>query len=128
MADIKYVYASHKMGKLDLENFETSAETPEEFIADFYDYVMKLYNGQFTMIAETSKGQIPVGIAMMIQPVKEKNLLFIGDLLWFPWASARNKLESTVHLLNALRPDWLVIEFARQQDKEFFNHICKYVV
>lgn len=60
----------------------------------------------------------------------------ISDLIWYPWASKRQVIETFLNFINEIRstthPEtgrkYMVLEFAREEDQAFFDYICKYGV
>ena len=54
--------------------------------------------------------------------------MIIGDMLWFPWASPRNKIESAVYFFNRIRHEIQMVEYANEDAKPFFEMIAKHGV
>ena len=52
--------------------------------------------------------------------------MIIGDMLWMPWASKRNKIEAAVHFFNTIRADIPMVEYANLEAKPFFEMIAKH--
>lgn len=128
--DMKYAYAAWKLGGIALPHFTSSGPTPEEFSASFGAYITNAYQACFTMLARPPgrDSVIPVGIIFGVMPSKGNKIIWIGDFVWFPWASKRNRLETTVHFLNQIRGDQTVLGFATADEIPFFEHVCKYGV
>lgn len=83
-----------------------------------------------TMIADTPKGRIPVGSVSAMNPLGTR-LVMLADVLWFPWASHRNCVESLANFVNTLRDDYTLMEYADErepQTKRFFENLCKYAL
>lgn len=63
-------------------------------------------------------------------------ILQTADLIWFPWASKRNVLESYLNFANEIRntthPEsgnkYVVLEFCREEGEKFFTQMCRYGV
>jgi len=74
-------------------------------------------------VAETPKGRIPVGVVggRFTGP-----LLFLGSMIWFPWASKRNIYESVVNTLNELRKEYLILFHSSMEDKEFYVNVARH--
>lgn len=100
--------------------------TPAEFKELFQAHVTELYGAGWTLFADSSKGYMPIGVVLGILPTPVSPFIIIGDMLWFPWASRRNKLESTVNFINEVRKEVALMEYASMEDQRFFEHICKY--
>ena len=74
----------------------------------------------------------PIGIFML----KERDWIIEPHVVWFPWASARQKIESVTKLLDDIRrKPWdggfgpeKKTAFIRssKKDSKFFTHIAKY--
>lgn len=129
-SDLQYVGAAWRKGALEElhEVFRDQEMDAERFGEVFQQFVVELFQVALTLFAETPMGRIPVGVFLGLIPYPGKALMFAGEMVWFPWASDRNRLETTVGLLDQLRTDWTVIEFARAKDRAFFDVICRYGV
>lgn len=124
---MKYLYAAWRLGSKPLDQIE--ADSPEDFTEKFTDHAAKRYHVAYTMIASPpGRDPMPVGVVFGIKPFHGKSVMWIGDFLWFSWASKRNKLEATVHLLNQMRKETAVIGFAEPDAIDFFEHVCRYGV
>lgn len=125
--DVRYIYAAWKLGGTPLNAIE--ADGPDSFADAFAEHVSARYDVAYTMIADPpGKSAMPVGVVFGIAPFYGQNVMWIGDFLWFPWASPRNKIESAVHFFNQLRKECTVIGFAEPEVIDFFEHICRYGV
>lgn len=126
--DLKYLYAAWRKGAKPLDVI-TVENDPDKFIEAFIAHSEKRYDILYTLIGSPpGRSAMPVGMVFGIRPFFERNILWIGDFLWFPWASPRNKLETAVHFLNQMRKEWTVVGFAEPQVIPFFEHICRYGV
>lgn len=125
--DLKFLYAAWKLGNTPLTNIQ--AATPEEFIERFTEHSALRYHVAYTMIA-TPPGRetMPVGVVFGIKPFYGYDVMWTGDFIWFPWASARNKLEAAVHFLNQMRKTTTIVGFCEPAAIDFFEHICRYGV
>jgi hypothetical protein len=125
--DMKYLYAAWRKGAKPLDVIQ--AETPEEFTEAFADHAAKRYQIAYTMLATPpGKDNMPVGVVFGIKPFYDQPVMWIGDFLWFPWASTRNKLEAAVHFFNQMRKECTIIGFCEPVAIPFFEHICRYGV
>lgn len=80
--------------------FAEPGMTAEQFKVAFQTRVTTHYHGAWTMFAETRKGFMPVGMAFAFYSHPDETLapfMIIADIVWFKWASARNKIESAVN-------------------------------
>jgi len=75
--------------------------------------------------AITPRGNIPVGIltGKLLGPI-----LWLGDAIWFPWASGRNKYESMVNLFNELRREYVAMFTCTLGDKNFYEKVARHGV
>jgi hypothetical protein len=126
--DMKYLYAAWRLGAKPLDKIQ-SDNAPEAFTAAFHDHVAIRYHVAYTLIATPpGKSTMPVGVVFGVKPFYQEPVMWIGDFLWFPWASKRNKLEAAVHFLNQMRKENAIIGFAEPEAIPFFEHICRYGV
>lgn len=110
---------------------DTSMDAPT-FKRAFEQVVLdRVYSG-WTMIAPTRKGMMPVGIIFAFYSHSEPRLspfMIVGDLVWFPWASARNKMESAVNFFNTIRRSIPMVDYAHgDENKKFFEMIARHGV
>lgn len=128
--DCRYAWAAYKKGALASlgERFKAKF-TPEEFYAAFVDEVKVNYAGAWTLSANTPKGFMPVGIVLGFWSHPNPQFapfMIVGDMLWFPWATARNKIESAVGFFNAIRREIPLVEYADDKAKPFFEMIAQH--
>lgn len=130
-ADCKFAWAAYRKGALASmgERF-AAGMTPEAFYAAFVDEVMTNYTGgAWTLSAETKRGFLPVGIVLAFFSHPNPRLapfMIVGDMIWMPWASPRNRIESAVGFFNAIRRDVPMVEYANDEAKPFFEMIAKH--
>lgn len=85
--------------------------------------VMQERGGSTVMlIAKTRRGPIPVGIALT--PVFQAHAY--PHAIWFPWASARNKIECGVQFFIALKAIMKAMVTSRMDDAPYFDHLAHY--
>ena len=83
----------------------------------------------FTLTAHTRWGDIPVGLtSIAVQKPPDALKQIMPHFVWFPEASARNKLECSLRFLIAAKAEGNVILVARQPAWRFFAHLCNYGV
>lgn len=125
---MKYLYAAWRLGAKPLDTIQADS-TPEAFTEAFTEHVAARFQTAYTLIATPpGKDTMPVGVVFGIAPWHGEPVMIIGDFLWFPWASKRNKLEAAVHLLNQMRKQYTVFGFCEPEAIRFFEHICRYGV
>ena len=118
--DGKYFWLLYKLGKLEIFEKELNVN---DFRQTLWNYIFKIYDFVWVLEAKTLKGYQPAGFVFgkILGPINE-----IGDMLWMPWATERNKLESSVNFLNDMRKTTTLVWQCEAQDREFFTHVCRY--
>jgi hypothetical protein len=132
--DLRYTWAAYKKGALEpmANPFGDTDMSAEEFKAAFADALLTRYHAEWTMLADTPKGFLPVGLVLAFHshPVVEFSpFMVIGDIIWFPWASRRNKIESAVNFFNRMRNEIPMIDYAHgETNKRFFEVLASHGV
>ena len=49
-------------------------------------------------------------------------------LVWFPWSTRRNKVESFLRWVNDIRKTRMLLFHVEQSDRRFMDHMCRYGV
>lgn len=129
--DVKYAWAAYKKGALASMGgmFAEPQLTADEFKTAFAAEVTTTYHGAWTLFAETKKGYLPIGIVLGFYSHPNPRFapfMIVGDMLWFPWSSARNRIESAVHFFNKIRSQIPMVEYASEQHKRFFEMIMRH--
>ena len=132
-SDYRHFWAAYRKGALkDIEELPDDLG-PQEFIDAFLDQIERLgLSHGWTFLAPSKSGYMPVGFAWAWS---RGRVIEIADIIWFPWASSRNILESTANFMNSMRkmapnpmkPEqkFLIWEQARMKDKKFFETMCR---
>lgn len=128
--DIKFLYAAYKrQAKL---NWIPDDLPPAEFRDAVFTRIAEhraMGGDILTMIGHTSLGEIPLGIMEVNVTVADHiRPQAVPHALWFPEASPRNKIESTVRFLDQLRQSFAVMIVAAEANWMFFNRVCQYGV
>ncbi len=130
--DTKYAWAAYKKGCLvDMAGpFVDTGMQPDQFKQTFETTVLTRYHGAWTLFAESKKGFLPVGIVFAFYSHAEHPLspfMIIGDMVWFPWATPRNKIESAVNFFDQIRKTVPMVDYAHgDTNKRFFETICRH--
>lgn len=129
--DLKFVWAAYKKGCLASmgDGWGDDKMSSAEFNAAFEQEITSTYHGSWTLFAESRKGFIPVGLVLGFWSHPNPRFapfMIIGDMIWFPWASARNRIESAVGFFHRIRSDIAMVEYARAEHKRFFEMICQH--
>lgn len=131
---LPYMWAAYKTGALNKlhPTFElelTKEELPEALNA----YMVANDLVGMTYFAEHKGKMAAIGIGLFWQ---RGRVLQTENLIWFPWSSSRNVLETYINFLNQIRrmdhPEtgmkYMVLEFAEEKDQKFFDHVSSYGV
>lgn len=120
---MKYLWAAYKRGVF--------KELPPELDPfDFRRTVLASLEGilaageAWTLSAKTPKGEIPVGLVL----ARIKDGFCEPTVFWFPEASARNKLETSLRWLIDHKQKYKLVLWIGPKDWTFFGHLCKYGV
>lgn len=118
---MRYLWAAYKKGALAVmgEPFDGDELRPADFEEAFLEHVGANFNGGW--VAE--KDGTPLGL---ILGWVRGRVIEVGDMIWFPWASARNVYEAVVRYMDDMRGDYVVLEFARLKDKKFFERVASH--
>lgn len=117
--DLRWLYAAYRKGSFDWQENLTAAEFNDKAIQFLLGF-----DQTYTLTAATGRGDIPVGL--VVAAVEDHRMQ--PHVLWFAWASARNKIESAVNFINQMRPIWKVIITVEEKNWGFFTHVMKHGV
>lgn len=131
--DVRYAWVAYKKGLLaDMGGkFVETNMTADEFKTEFEVVITTIYHGVWTMMAQNSKGYLPVGIVLGFWSHPDPQyavFMNVGGMIWFPWATARNRVEAAIHFFNSIRSEVPMVEYAREKDKRFFEIIARHGV
>jgi hypothetical protein len=129
--DVRYLFAAYKDGALASMGaaFAQAGMSAAEFKQAFEAEVVERYAGAWTLFAMTRKGFIPVGCVLGFYSHPDPRLspfMIVGDMLWFPWASARNRLEAAVNFFKVIRLTIPMVEYADDRAKPFFEVLARH--
>ena len=131
-SDVKYAWAGYKKGALkDMAGpLADESLTAEQFNETFQELVVTRYHSAWTLFAETGRGFLPVGMVFAFLSHAELSpFMIVGDMVWFPWASPRNKIESAVNFFEIIRHSIPMMEYAQNDtNKRFFEMLCQHSV
>lgn len=95
----------------------------------FQNEILTNYHGAWVLLAGTKKGFLPVGLILGFYSHPDPRLapfMIVGDILWMPWASARNKIEAAVHFFNSMRNEIPFVDYAQETSKPFFEVLMRH--
>lgn len=118
-ADVKYAWAAYRQGRFTEIGFSANL-SPSEFKYAFERFVLENAHGAWTVLAQTSKNFMPIGITMGTWGPGQR-FMVMAWTAWFPWASKRNIVEGTVAICNRLRHDFPLMCFANETDKKMYE-------
>ena len=134
--DVRFAYAGYKKGALApmAGPFAQTHMTPEEFDIAFQATVTTRYHGAWTLFAEVLREKkieyMPVGMVMAFYSHAEHALspfMIIGDIVWFPWSTPRNRIETAVNFFNTMRKQIPMMDFAHgDENRRFFDMLAKH--
>lgn len=121
--DVKYAWAAYKKGALSPmgESF-TQEMNAEQFKQLFEQFVIQNHHAAWTLLAPTNKGIIPVGIVLAAW-APNASFMIVNGMVWFPWASHRNRVEAMVGFLNGVRKDHHLTFYALPEHKRMYE-VC----
>ena len=127
--DLKYIWAAYRLGSLASigEKFADTTKESSDFSEAFEAEIQNNYHGAWTLFAETTRGFIPVGLVLGFWSHPNPQFapfMIIGDMIWFPWSSPRNRIESAVNFFNRIRNEIQMVEYANEGAKKFFEMIA----
>lgn len=127
-SDISYAWAAYRAGDTFRDVFPAELTAPE-FKQAFGELVNGRYDAAWVLFAETSKGFLPVGLALGFWPHRVARPFMVLDaMVWFPWASPRNRIEATTKFVNEVRHEVPLLAFARERDKRYLEMLARHGV
>lgn len=122
--DIKYAFAAYRLGALAPlgDAFTDAGMTADEFKTAFEKTVMERFHGVWTLFAKTKRGFIPVGLVFAAWE-RNRPFMTIDGMIWFPWSSARNKVEAIVNYLNVVRAQMSMVFYVLPEHKRLYE-VC----
>ena len=129
---MRYAWAAYKSGALkDMSApFNELGMTADRFKAAFETIVTTRYHGAWTLFAETPKGFIPVGFVFAFYSHTEhafSPFMIVGDLVWCPWATVRNKIEAAVYFFSRIRKEIPMMDYAYgPTNQRFFEMLARH--
>ena len=132
--DWPFLIAAYKKGAFDdvlkmlqrtLDLPEIEELTNEEFRALFTELFRTGEYAVLTAMASAFRkmdAQVPVGLV----DLNSEGHRMVPRVMWFPWASPRNKIEATVKFLDDHRKDRLVLIYDNEKSHLFFVRMARY--
>lgn len=129
MDDVRFVWAAYKQGALASmgEDFEAGDMDPKEFAVRFHQEIFDNYAGSWAVFP--SKKEKPCGLILGFYSHPEPRLspfMIVGDIIWFPWATPRNRIECAVKFFSEIRKTIPMVEYANEKARPFFEMMAKH--
>lgn len=123
--DIFYAWAAYKAG-LFRDVFKADLDAVQ-FKDAFRELIASRYDAAWLLSAKTAKrGLFPVGMALGFWPHRiARPFMVLDALIWFPWASPRNKVEAAVNFADKARNEIPMLAFARDRDRAFMEMLAR---
>lgn len=128
-SDIKWFWLAFQMGAFEELKFsEDQKEFTEQlliFITDIMTQGGFVYIISAKSTRRADKNEVtPVGVVM----VNFYENAAWPHVIWFPWASSRNKLEGAVFFIQELKKQMPILIIAKESDAPFFSHLSRYAL
>jgi len=117
-SDFKYLWVAYKTGLLDIEE----NLTPRQFDEKAYDLIMTSYDFGWAL---TSKDGERYGYLFA---ETSGPLVLLGDMIWLPNVSDRQKIESGVNAIKELKKSLNLILYCDKKDNDYYLHIARHGV
>lgn len=120
--DLKFAWAAYKKGKLaDMSPvFADISMDGQQFREAFSEFVTSAYDKGWTVLAETRRGFLPIGMVFgNVSPLA--NHIVVAGIVWFPTASPRNIIEGTVGFFQHMRKDAPMVLYATDEHKRVYE-------
>jgi hypothetical protein len=126
--DMRWLFAAYKAGALASMGgaFAEPGMDATAFKATFEAEVTANYHGVWTLFAMSRRGFVPVGCVLGFYSHPNPRLapfMIVGDMLWFPWSSPRNRVEAAVNFFKIIRQTIPMVEYADDAARRFFEII-----
>lgn len=116
--DAKWYWAAYRKGA-----FENAPEGMDSIVfVDWLAEQVTKFNEVWTLTAPHGDGRRPVGI--VAGRFDEYGLR--PHVVWFPWATPRNRLECALKFLHDIGREHFAWFIAEQKDWPFYDHVMRY--
>lgn len=120
---MKYAWAAYKKGALaPMGEAFTQEMNADEFKRLFEEYVVSNHHAAWTLIAKTARGMIPVGFVLAAW-APNAPFMIVNGACWFPWATARNIIETSVGFFDRIRKEMGLMFYALPEHRQVYD-IC----
>lgn len=131
--DMRYIWAAYTKGALASmgEKYADGKMPSEDFETQFGIEILTNYHAAWTLFADNGNGLIPIGLVLGFYSHHNPEFspfMIVGDMIWFPWATTRNRVETAVKFFHEIRREIQMVEYARKEHQKFFDMICAHAV
>jgi len=122
--DLKYAWAAYKRGSFDGMIEE---ELDPRAFAEAFGSLGVAFHGMWTFLDDGKP--VGMGFAFMAHPEPVLAPYMIFDrVIWFDWATPRQRIEHGVNFFNEIRKEFPVIGHVDKENKSYFEMMCKHGV
>jgi hypothetical protein len=136
-AHMAYAWAAYKRGVFERRGIVMPGKDVGEFSTAMAEHIENSLASTievWTAFADTPHGNIPVGFIRIGFSGDPKLRAKVGlgtvlahpNVIWYPEASPRNRVETAVLLLRELKKEHLVLMAVKDADAPFLRHMGKY--
>lgn len=120
---MRWLWAAYRMGTWNTVLQEGLSQSEfKEVVIDILGQVE--YDWVFDV--KTDKGLRPVGLVTAQQRFEGNAIEPHVD--WFPWATARNRLECSIQFLRDIGREVKIFLYVEEKDEKFWNRVWQYKV
>ncbi len=117
--DMRWLYVAYVKGAFD----GPEGMSPQEFDGWVEATLQLASPGMAYVLTSPFDGDDrPVGLVVAF----EKGHILEPHVWWFPWATPRNKIETSVKFLSSMRFTNVIAIFALKEDRKFYDHLLRY--
>ena len=128
-SDLKWLWLASQMGAFKELNL---SDDQDEFVQQILTLISNLMTqGGFVYILSAKNTRrdkkdelTPIGFVM----VNFYENAAWPHVVWFPWASTRNKIEGAILFIQELKERLPILIICRESDAHFFSHLSRYAL
>lgn len=127
--DMKAYYKAYQMGSFDVLGAANDLSF-DDFKVSFAYYLSANKCTSVTFKITKDGAELPIGVGIIWV---RGRIIQNENLIWFPWATPRNILESCINYFDTFRnakekisgANYKILEFAMEQDVKFFDKLVQ---
>lgn len=114
--------------KGDFEELQFNPGLNSEEFTEYLDAIIENYYSRdgTIVVCEAYFAEYGAPAPVCVTFVDKSQLAFFPHVIWFGWATPRNRIESTINFLKDLVKDGNVIIFSKRETIFFFSHMARY--